>query len=229
MQTLFSSREKRPRQKARRGFTLIELLVVIAIISILASILFPVFARARENARRASCQSNLKQIGLGIMQYTQDYDEKYLLSQDVPSSGGSGITFVTALQPYVKSTQIFICPSTSNDATAADIANRSTTIKDFIWNVTAGSGSGSYQAAARGAYGMNSNLTGLTGISMASVTRPSEIALTFDCSWYDAVGGVLPADSVMEAARHLEGSNICYADGHVKFQVRSRLPIVEFF
>ena len=60
----------------KRGFTLIELLVVIAIIAILAAILFPVFARARENARRASCQSNLKQIGLGIFQYTQDYDEK---------------------------------------------------------------------------------------------------------------------------------------------------------
>ena len=59
----------------KRGFTLIELLVVIAIIAILAAILFPVFARARENARRASCASNLKQIGLGLMQYVQDYDE----------------------------------------------------------------------------------------------------------------------------------------------------------
>ena len=63
-------------QKAKRGFTLIELLVVIAIISILAAILFPVFARARENARRASCQSNMKQAGLAFMQYTQDYDER---------------------------------------------------------------------------------------------------------------------------------------------------------
>jgi len=61
----------------KSAFTLIELLVVIAIISILAAILFPVFGRARENARRASCMSNLKQIGLAIMQYTQDYDEKY--------------------------------------------------------------------------------------------------------------------------------------------------------
>src|SRR5687767_10691477 len=59
----------------KTAFTLIELLVVIAIIALLAAILFPVFARARENARRAGCQSNLKQIGLGIMQYSQDYDE----------------------------------------------------------------------------------------------------------------------------------------------------------
>jgi prepilin-type N-terminal cleavage/methylation domain-containing protein len=65
---------KAPGRSARRGFTLIELLVVIAIIAILAAILFPVFARARENARRASCGSNLKQMGLGLMQYKQDYD-----------------------------------------------------------------------------------------------------------------------------------------------------------
>lgn len=64
------------RSKGSKGFTLIEILVVIAIIALLAAILFPVFARARENARRTSCASNLKQIGLGIMQYTQDYDER---------------------------------------------------------------------------------------------------------------------------------------------------------
>src|SRR5689334_5202516 len=75
------------RQAAKPGFTLIELLVVIAIIAILAAILFPVFARARENARRASCQSNLKQIGLGIMMYTQDYDETF------PRSAIGGFTY----------------------------------------------------------------------------------------------------------------------------------------
>jgi len=91
-----------------RGFTLIELLVVIAIIAILAAILFPVFARARENARRASCQSNLKQIGLGIIQYTQDYDESFpnMVSNGAPYYGWMQLT-----QPYVKSYQLFQCPS----------------------------------------------------------------------------------------------------------------------
>jgi prepilin-type N-terminal cleavage/methylation domain-containing protein/prepilin-type processing-associated H-X9-DG protein len=94
----------------KNGFTLIELLVVIAIISILAAILFPVFARARENARRASCQSNLKQIGLGLLQYTQDYDET--LPYSYVSVGGS-VSWMGQTFPYVKSTQIYFCPSDS--------------------------------------------------------------------------------------------------------------------
>jgi prepilin-type N-terminal cleavage/methylation domain-containing protein len=96
-----------PRQ--RKGFTLIELLVVIAIIAILAAILFPVFARARENARRASCMSNMKQIGLGIMMYAQDYDGTYLIHVD--ASVGNAKLWPQILQPYVKSTQVFDCPS----------------------------------------------------------------------------------------------------------------------
>jgi prepilin-type N-terminal cleavage/methylation domain-containing protein len=79
-----------PDSSLRRGFTLIELLVVIAIIAILAAILFPVFARARENARRASCSSNMKQIGLGFLQYTQDYDERMPSVAD--GSNGNGAT-----------------------------------------------------------------------------------------------------------------------------------------
>lgn len=90
----------------KSGFTLIELLIVIAIIAILASILFPVFARARENARRSSCQSNLKQIGLGALQYAQDFDEKA-----VPQYQNSSSQFPELLQPYIKSTQVFKCPS----------------------------------------------------------------------------------------------------------------------
>ena len=93
----------------RSAFTLIELLVVIAIIAILAAILFPVFARARENARRSSCQSNLKQIGLGVLLYTQDYDEKYPAGY-MPTNGVN-VPWPVVLQPYVKSTQVFLPPS----------------------------------------------------------------------------------------------------------------------
>src|SRR5687768_3857109 len=91
----------------RSAFTLIELLVVIAVIALLAAILFPVFARARENARRASCQSNLKQIGIGLMQYTQDYDERFPVRL---ATGGNG-NYVVPIMPYVKSVQVFKCPS----------------------------------------------------------------------------------------------------------------------
>ena len=127
--------------KKQKAFTLIELLVVITIISILAAILFPVFARARENARRSSCMSNMKQIGLGIMQYVQDYDEHYPLAwygqtadnsktsftqtqAGMPGSyyktcgpdtctNGEGYfyTWKDLIFPYVKSLQIFSCPS----------------------------------------------------------------------------------------------------------------------
>ena len=92
-----------------QGFTLIELLVVIAIIALLAAILFPVFARARENARRASCQSNLKQIGLGFMQYSQDHNERLpvTISSDNRYPGG----WAGPLWPYVKSKQVYKCPS----------------------------------------------------------------------------------------------------------------------
>ncbi|BCM88984.1 hypothetical protein IAD21_00826 [Abditibacteriota bacterium] len=100
-----------------RAFTLIELLVVIAIIAILAAILFPVFARARENARKASCLSNMKQIGLGLMQYTQDYDEKY--PQRYYNVPGGYMSWRNQLQPYVKSTQLFSCPSNPKNATVS--------------------------------------------------------------------------------------------------------------
>ena len=104
---------------ARRGFTLIELLVVIAIIAILAAILFPVFARTREKARQSACQSNLKQFMLGIMQYTQDYDEmmplgisgKNQIGPKVAADNGRPEFSVPQLiMPYVKSQQVFQCP-----------------------------------------------------------------------------------------------------------------------
>lgn len=111
----------------KRAFTLVELLVVIAIIAILAGILFPVFARARENARRASCQSNLRQIGLGLIQYSQDYDEILIADWYGSIADGPGDTrppsdpivsykWEDAAFPYVKSEQIFNCPSATGDA-----------------------------------------------------------------------------------------------------------------
>lgn len=102
----------------RKAFTLIELLVVIAIIAILAAILFPVFARARENARRTSCQSNMKQMGLAYIQYTQDYDELQPLISTGFTAGGAPrqAPWAQLLQPYTKSTQLFSCPSDSGTA-----------------------------------------------------------------------------------------------------------------
>jgi prepilin-type N-terminal cleavage/methylation domain-containing protein len=96
----------------RKGFTLIELLVVVAILALLAAILFPVFSRARENGKRASCQSNLKQIGLGILQYVQDYDERmpFVLIGATPSGTASG-RWIHTVQPYFKSYALLRCPS----------------------------------------------------------------------------------------------------------------------
>ena len=89
----------RPRRRSLQGFTLIELLVVIAIIAILAAILFPVFQKVRENARNASCQSNLKQIGLAFTEYTQDSDEIMPIGLD----NSWNLNWATQTQPYIKS------------------------------------------------------------------------------------------------------------------------------
>jgi prepilin-type N-terminal cleavage/methylation domain-containing protein/prepilin-type processing-associated H-X9-DG protein len=97
-----------------RGFTLIELWVVIAIIAILAAILFPVFAQAREAARKTSCTSNLRQLGLGIQMYTQDYDGKYpFWSWGANGQGGGNMVSLwhVAIFPYVKNVQLYSCPS----------------------------------------------------------------------------------------------------------------------
>ncbi|MFM2222996.1 MAG: hypothetical protein RLZZ78_1253, partial [Armatimonadota bacterium] len=112
----------------RNAFTLIELLVVIAIIAILAAILFPVFAQAREKARAASCLSNEKQIGLGLMMYTQDYDETYptayfYKNNTATTNGGSAggyVHFTAMIHPYIKNEQVWVCPSDPNKGLRPD-------------------------------------------------------------------------------------------------------------
>lgn len=116
----------------KKGFTLIELLVVIAIIAILAAILFPVFARAREQARKTSCSSNLRQLGLGFAMYSQDYDERFCgiwsgdWDQNVPNRQ---INWAPAIYPYIKNKQVYVCPSDSSGHASSYLGN------NYIGNV----------------------------------------------------------------------------------------------
>jgi prepilin-type N-terminal cleavage/methylation domain-containing protein/prepilin-type processing-associated H-X9-DG protein len=180
--------------RGRTGFTLIELLVVIAIIAILAAILFPVFARARENARRSSCSSNLKQIALGVFQYTQDYDEKFPIRYSTATSYYLN-GWAAAVQPYVKSAQLFQCPSEPTAPGTFDSDNAT----DYAYNANLGQ----IDAA----------------ISLAAVNFPSVTVMNFDyvsrsveAGDYDAYGyGAAPT------IRHLDGANYSFVDGHVKW------------
>jgi prepilin-type N-terminal cleavage/methylation domain-containing protein len=193
-------------RRGRGGFTLIELLVVIAIIAILAAILFPTFARARENARRTSCVSNLKQIGLAMMQYVQDSEGLYPVDQAT-----ARVTFPSLLQ--IQSEQLFLCPSASKS-----LPNAART-SDGTWAVTAPA----FTRDAQAAYGMNSNFTSLdvtTPINQSQVLKPAETALFFDCNYYEGNSFV----DLLVPSRHLDTNSICYADGHAKPHDVKRKP-----
>lgn len=198
----------------RRGFTLIELLVVIAIIAMLAAILFPVFARARENARKSSCQNNLKQIGVAAMQYIQDYDGYYPPGQPATSATpGDGMTFASFMQPYLKSMQIFTCPSGSRTSTTAIPG----TAVDRRWEANSASSNptGPWKFASAGSYGANSNVVTFPGFSSADIPETSKTFLAFDCAWYEAGGLTPPLLGALK--RHLDGADFVFCDGHVKW------------
>ena len=193
----------------QRGFTLIELLVVIAIIAILAAILFPVFGRARENARRSSCMSNIKQLGLGMLQYTQDYDEKFPMQPEAE--------FWPGINPYIKSDQVFRCPS---DTSASFVVFGAKNQQSYAWN-------DKMRVLTTG--GQN----GVAG-ALAAVISSSQTVMFLECSGQDTPYGLYEAKDMKWAkdnastnttaarkwgayTRHLEGSNFTFMDGHVKW------------
>jgi prepilin-type N-terminal cleavage/methylation domain-containing protein/prepilin-type processing-associated H-X9-DG protein len=204
-------------RQSRNGFTLIELLVVIAVISILAAILFPVFARARENARRASCQSNLKQIGLGLQQYMDDYDEKVPYADD----DNGGPYWKDNIYPYVKNYQIFRCPSdTSGTLPAAGnsassysancLGRQHTAQKVSPWSTQTWTGAWVDRLISRSQWEAPSTtiLVG-EGIDFAFSLNNANTAI-----W-----GVTTAEPRAWGdwrERHLGTMNCLYGDGHVK-------------
>jgi len=194
----------------KKGFTLIELLVVIAIIAILAAILFPVFARAREKARQSSCMSNLKQLGLALSAYTVDYDEKFVYDYYAYGTGispgailTSPLSWVAPTAPYIKNTQIFRCPS----------------------------GTGTNPLSYWSCGGLFRDRNG-AAVALSSIISPAESVYLYDdldgATRDTSVFRPFWSNSTTYAAStsfsttrkppHNEGINALYADGHVKFR-----------
>lgn len=198
-----------------RGFTLIELLVVIAIIAILAAILFPVFARAREKARQSGCLSNSKQLMLGVMMYAQDYDERLPIGTSywyAPGGGGSATRtdpqgWFDLLQPYVKNSQILGCPSDDVEYTTTP------------WDALRG-------GAPILGYCANMCFEQFSFLKIANLTSPAAYAYLWDSNsyyfyWYPQTDTSLTATSyrpwLYAAWRHNDGCNVGFLDGHAKW------------
>ena len=211
----------------RSGFTLIELLVVIATIAILAAILFPVFAKAREKARQASCLSNVKQMMLGVLSYAQDYDEKMpsqwmlntspthtVIGQATPTNY---YTWPELIMAYTKNDQIFQCPS-KQFATMINYQSYPTAYMYTAFNPATSTPLGMMSPA---------------GAAMATITQPSTTILLFD-GWGTMDSGGWTANSLANllsgtpdatataalcttVRRHNDGANVGFVDGHAKW------------
>ncbi len=206
----------KPHSLHRRAFTLVELLVVIAIIAILAAILFPVFARAREQARKSSCLSNLKQMGLATKMYVQDYDET-LPRYSVATSPTA--YWPNLIDPYVKNRMMWFCPSYERSVTnpSANASTYGTNYGIIGKNIAEFSRSSELLmfADTEGAYvGSDSKSAGCNGFTEAflRIYDPVDQAAGTQtaCKIYlQTTAGASP--------RHLGGSNVVFVDGHAKW------------
>jgi len=221
----------------RSGFTLIELLVVIAIIAILAAILFPVFARAREKARQSSCLANVKQIGSAFAMYAQDYDERFPLSVAIyPGSVYWGdVAWLARLQPYIKNQQLYLCPSAPGDnpdwTQSTDPLRSYGTFPSAAVYGYAAFTLGSYVGTAgfEGVLGGGGSPIGFylyptAGHGLAEIERPADQILVLDHSWFD--GGSSYGTFWYPEPRHNQDTdasgnergfcNCVFVDGHSK-------------
>jgi prepilin-type N-terminal cleavage/methylation domain-containing protein/prepilin-type processing-associated H-X9-DG protein len=208
------------RTRQRSGFTLIELLVVIAIIAILAAILFPVFATAREAARRTSCSSNLKQLGGGFQMYLQDYDESWpgVWDGEWNVKNGKQLNWASAIQPYIKNRQVYKCPDDIiNTVSCSYVAN--------LWlhnRADAGIDSHSDMVVAMDGYtgqgDINPEYNGNDPYYNDPTTgKFADYGLNACYTFWDHANRITRPDKGLP--RHNLTDNVVYADGHVKSTV----------
>jgi len=210
-------------QHRRKGFTLIELLVVIAIIAILAAILFPVFARAREAARQSSCLNNLRQWGTASQMYAQDYDGMFTPPYKYQGPGGCAALdwWDDLLQPYVKNRQIAVCPSKKRVEGCGNAANRwfnGTKVMSYavntieVWSVTGWSAAEKYGLRRPGTAGESVNEAEIGDASGTIWLVDSDHQELWNEGSLDYVAAQTPL-----YRRHNDGFNAAYVDGHVKW------------